>query len=273
MSAGNQLTTLANVKGWLGIDTGNTDADTLLTRLIAVASAFVLNYLNRDGLDLTEYTDIYDGYGNPFMVLRRGPVYSVEAVSFSGVPISAAQGNGISNPYSGGWVLEPEYSPVGAQRINFYGYRTPRARASVAVRYNSGYVIVDEAQSIPSSGAYTITTYQLWLGNVSVAKASDGTVFTEVASSPTAGQYSVASGVYTFAAADAGVGVLLSYSYVPADIVQAATEMVGERYKYMDRIGIVSKALGGQETVSFSQQSMSEFVRELLSPYRNVVPV
>ena len=42
---------------------------------------------------------------------------------------------------------------------------------------------------------------------------ADGTPLKQVASSPTQGQYSIAAGVLTFAAADTGVVVLLSYSY------------------------------------------------------------
>lgn len=273
MGAGNLLTTLPIVKGWLGIADDNTDADAMLSRMIKVASAFVLNYLNRDGLDLTTYSDVYDGYGNSFMVLRRNPVYQVEAVSFLGTPCPAATGNGFDNPYTNGWVLEPEYSPVGSQRLNFYGRVLPRARSSIAVRYSSGYVITDEAQTIPDASEYTITTYQLWLGDVSVKKASDGTLFTKVDANPAAGEYTVAAGVYTFNAADADTPVLITYSYVPADIVQATTEIIGERYRYMDRIGYLSKSLGGQETVTFSSSSLSEFVRESLTPYRNVAPI
>jgi hypothetical protein len=42
---------------------------------------------------------------------------------------------------------------------------------------------------------------------------ADGTALTRVASAPTTGQYSVAAGVYTFAAADTGVTVYIDYQY------------------------------------------------------------
>lgn len=273
MSAGNQLTTLANVKGWLGIEESNTDADALLNRMIRVASAFVLNFLNRDGLDLTVYSDMYDGYGNSYMMLRRGPVFTVHMVSFSGTPISRASGDGITSPYTGGWVLEPEYSVLGSQRLNFYGRNTPRLRSSVYVQYSAGYVQMKEPHTVPDAAEFQITTDELWLADVSVIDANDNSVFSKVASDPAPGEYSVANGVYTFNPADADVPVQITYSYVPADIVQAATEIVGERYKYMDRIGQTSKSLGGQETVAFSKESLTHFIRELLTPYKSVVPV
>ena len=76
-------------------------------------------------------------------------------------------------------------------------------------------VVPDEAGTIPSpSGPYTITVAgsATWERNLGVINQTTGLAMTRVASGPTAGQYSVAAGVYTFAAADAGANVLISYS-------------------------------------------------------------
>jgi hypothetical protein len=72
-----------------------------------------------------------------------------------------------------------------------------------------------EAGTVPGSVAYTITVANsaTFTTDLGVVKASDGTVFLRVASSPAAGQYSVAAGVYTFAAADANANVKISYLY------------------------------------------------------------
>ena len=61
--------------------------------------------------------------------------------------------------------------------------------------------------------------------------------------------------------------MLVSYSYIPADIEDACINMVAERYNYKSRIGYISKSLGGQETVTFSQKDMPDFIRTLLQPY------
>jgi hypothetical protein len=83
-----------------------------------------------------------------------------------------------------------------------------------------------EAGTIPSpSGPYTITVVNSanFAEDFGVQYAS-GTGgagagrLTRVASGPTQGQYSVASGVYTFAAADAGTAVLISYSFTAAAV-------------------------------------------------------
>ena len=51
-----------------------------------------------------------------------------------------------------------------------------------------------------------------WSKDLGVENAS-GVPMTRVASAPTTGQYSVAAGVYTFAAADTGLLVFISYQY------------------------------------------------------------
>lgn len=274
------LTTLPAVKQWLGINADNTEADDLLNRLIRGASAFLLNFLNRQSIALATYTEMYDGYGNTFMVLRQNPVFSVENMSFAGTPISAATGNGFDNPYTNGFVLEPEYSATPgstAQRVNLYGRRFPNGRGLVRVQYRAGYVQIDELHTIPDESPWDggkITTDYMWLGDEGVKFAATGVALVRVAADPATGQYAVDKlGVYSFAEADKNEDVLISYSFVPADIQEAATLLVGERYRYMDRIGYVSKSLGGQETVTFAQSAMSQYTRDSLIPYKNVVPI
>jgi hypothetical protein len=62
------------------------------------------------------------------------------------------------------------------------------------------------------------------------------------------------------------------YALTPPDIAQACIELVCQRYRERSRIGEVSKALGGGETVSFSQKDMSEDVKTILMQYRVAAP-
>ena len=62
------------------------------------------------------------------------------------------------------------------------------------------------------------------------------------------------------------------YPTTPPDIAQAAIELACQRYRERSRIGEVAKALGGGETVTFSQKDMSEDVRTALLPYRLATP-
>jgi hypothetical protein len=78
----------------------------------------------------------------------------------------------------------------------------------------------DEVQTIPSATTYTLTAKNAgtsganFLQDYGVEYATSGVPFTLVTTAPTVGEYSVTSeGVYTFAAADEGVTVVLSYTY------------------------------------------------------------
>ena len=72
-----------------------------------------------------------------------------------------------------------------------------------------------EVHNVPPTGPFTITVMQSthFVADQGVTYATTGIPLIAVASSPTQGQYTFAAGVYTFAAADEGVGVLISYTY------------------------------------------------------------
>lgn len=72
------------------------------------------------------------------------------------------------------------------------------------------------ATTVPASSPYTVTvsppgsgTYSADLG----VTYPDGTALTRVASTPSTGQYSLSGAVYTFAAADTGVAIVINYRY------------------------------------------------------------
>jgi hypothetical protein len=68
------------------------------------------------------------------------------------------------------------------------------------------------------------------------------------------------------------VSYTAGYATAPADIAQAAVELVGEAYRRRDRIGVASKTLGGQEVVAFSLKDMNDTARALLAPYQVLAP-
>lgn len=79
-----------------------------------------------------------------------------------------------------------------------------------------------EPHSVPASTPYTVTTTNstTFLLDLGVTYAATGRNLTRVASGPTQGEYSVSAGIYTFAAADAGAGVLIGYVYTLASTGQ-----------------------------------------------------
>jgi hypothetical protein len=76
-------------------------------------------------------------------------------------------------------------------------------------------VSATEAGAIPATTTYTVTAANsaTFVSDLGVVYAATGRAFAKVGTAPAAGQYSVAAGVYTFAAADASAAVLLNYTY------------------------------------------------------------
>ncbi len=75
--------------------------------------------------------------------------------------------------------------------------------------------IDSEPGTVPASSVYTVTVINsaTWVIDLGVVYAATGLPLVRVASGPTIGQYTVAAGVYTFAAADANALVAISYTY------------------------------------------------------------
>lgn len=78
--------------------------------------------------------------------------------------------------------------------------------------------------------------------------------------------------VFTRRAQNVIVSYTAGYAVTPPDIAQATIELVAMRYLERTHIGEVSRALGGAETVSYSQQDMSADAKLALSQYRIVAP-
>lgn len=78
-------------------------------------------------------------------------------------------------------------------------------------------IAYQEAGTIPTTPfTITVSNSATWATDLGVIFSSTGIALKRVASAPTTGQYSVAAGVYTFAAADTGKAVLISYGYTNA---------------------------------------------------------
>lgn len=86
-------------------------------------------------------------------------------------------------------------------------------------------ISISEAGAVPAGAGYTVTVANstTFLQDEGVYYAATGIPFAKVTSAPAQGQYSVAAGVYTFAAADANAAVLTSYTYTVAATGQKLT--------------------------------------------------
>ena len=292
------LTSLANVRSWVG---STTDTDSaLLTRLIIMASQQILQHVQRPDLGLTTITEVISGRGERRIQLRNWPVVAVNSLSVAGNVIPASTG-----PTSYGYALEAVYGGVAGRPQNLgivgqwgdcfgnlalengvvgfagaslssFGRGFPRGTNNISVNYSYGYCIQSEAQTVPAS-TYQISPnapYGSWGSDNGVSYASGGALTAIASGTPSVGQYvapnlsgDIPTLFYQFAAADTGKGVLLNYSYIPAQVEQACIETVGERYRYKSRIGQKSQSLGGQETATYDISGLTMAVIEMLMPF------
>jgi hypothetical protein len=267
------LVALADVKSWLDVTAD--DDDELLGGLITQVSRATLAYLDRAAILPATYVETRDGGNDSEMMLRQWPATAISALSIDGVAIAAAPPLIAGGPRQSGYVLEAaDLAPPGhMQRLALRGKIFSYGIQNVTITYNAGYQVTAEVASVPASTPYEILAqapYGDWASDAGVAYAN-GTPLTAVGATPSAGQYSVAEGTYTFAAADAGAAVALTYGYVPADLCFAAMDWVAELYSYRGRIGQQSKSLGGQETISFIVKDVPAMVAAALQPYHRVV--
>lgn len=292
------LTTLANVQSWVAAPngTGFNDQDAAtINRLIAACSQSIMRFISRQSLFKNIITnDTYTGNGSQSLLVQQWPIIQMNQVLVNNVAIPAAP-----NSVSAGWLLSPwdGFSAGRPQQLQMNGYafdspvgcgnayyggvpfntgftrndHVGATKQNVVLSYITGYVVQNEAWTIPAT-PFVITALQpngTWGQDDGLTIA--GVAGVPVNGTPTTGQYSVAAGVYTFAAADTGKAVVLNYSYIPSDIEQACIEMVGEKYSYKGRIGQKSKSLGGQETTTYNLAGITDSVRAILQPYKSYI--
>lgn len=244
-------------------------SDPLVARLISATSAFIQNWLNRIIASNT-YTQAFDGQNMQTLLLPQYPVTAVSGLTVNGATIAARPALTFPAVYSDGG----GYTFTEAGRLAVTGYLFPRGYQNVTVSWTGGFLIADEAQTIPASAPYELATITRWSAGDRGVTFADGTALTAVTGTPAAGEYSVDGSVYTFAAADAGLAVLISYACVPYDVEQACIDTMGDWFKYRERIGITSKSIDGQSIslTNFTNTGLPVRARDALQQYKRVAP-
>jgi hypothetical protein len=297
----NDLTTLTNLKGWLNTNSAatanpNPSQDITFQRLITSTSSNILSALLRPSFISQIYTDDVSCFaGRPQALLRQWPVTSVLSVKASNCVVPAATaGSGSDSGYTyDSW---DGMSPGNQAMLYTPGYGFSCQPGQNNVTYQAGYLcsdalVIGEGQigSPAQSILQPLESLGIWsydngvVGVPSNSLTGLAVTFTKIpfaaGTSPGAGTYMVQSvestGLrmdppnYLFSPADIGVDVVISYSYVPYSVEQAAIETIQDMLSYKSRVGIKSKNLGGQESVSYIDRLsfMPTSVQAALQPY------
>lgn len=253
------LTTLSAVKAYLAITT--TGQDVLIPALIARESKHVETWTGRLFPAVTNTARRLNGTGTAMLTLPDAPILDIAFLSIDGVEVRRSA-DGLAAGYT-----------FDETTIYLIGARFPDRRQCIVCSWTAGYQD-SETDFIPAGNTPTLSpsTGGAAVTNISVTNVATGATLTLVGNTPASGQYTFAAGTYGFAAADTGAQVTMTYQYVPGPVEQAVIEMVGLDLKQRDNLGITSKVLAN-ETVSYSDKSMTASVREMLQPYRRMAPV
>ncbi len=133
--ASGDLTTLANVKGWLSPPLTTTTDDALLTRLITAASQFIQTWLGRQ-IAPQSWSETRDGDGGTRLVFANAPVTAVASLTIDGLAIPPAP-----NATTPGYVFSPTVLYLRGSIIGPATdiYRFTRGVQNVAIQYTAGY--------------------------------------------------------------------------------------------------------------------------------------
>lgn len=261
MAAGD-LTTVNKVRTHLGI--ASSDADAVLQTFVTASSRWMLSQVDRPILSAT-YTETHDGDDSTRILLDQCPAVAdeppvtVTSVTVDGAAIPQRAAVTAQNPTPDGWVLN-------GHGVDLIGYRFTRGTRNVSIVYSTGYEASDSATIPAAPGPYTVQASRFFGGDRAVTIA--GVAATKVASGPVAGQYTVsASGLYTFAAADASRAAVVTYATVPEDLELAVIEHVALKYRRRDNVGQASGSSDGG-SVSYSDASDWRSILDTVDQYR-----
>jgi hypothetical protein len=123
------LTTLEDVKAFLGIPEENTEYDALLTIFKDSVEQSVCNFCETTFEEITVTKELHDGIDSDIIVPKYFPILSVENIYF-GCDGEGNNGNRIDKEY---------YSIDGSGIILRHGLYTPNARKIVRIDYTYGF--------------------------------------------------------------------------------------------------------------------------------------
>lgn len=299
MSSPNDLTTVAAVQQFLGsTPQGSQKTPANLEPLVTTVSSAFLAFMERATMLAAPYTETRDGLGATRLMLRQYPLLSVSQLLVRGTAVpQVSYGTPGSGPLTVSFLFPPGYGFLpalwdGVTLPGKMGYvtlaggnRFPRLPQCVQITYKAGYLISNEAATLSSSALQVTPQAPLgrWAADGGVTYAN-GTPLVAVPASPSSppiiGQYvppsrSGTPSAYQFSAADgaANAAVLYSYSFIPYAVEQACISEVAELYRYADRVGVRSLTEGGQQTAGYSPNTIPQFVKDILQPFKRVTPV
>lgn len=253
------LTSVERVKAHLSIKGATPDLDAYFERVLAGASRLV-ETMSGQRFGYCQASEILNppARGEPVLVVAA-PILSVQSFKVAGVVWPLVDYSGAA----AGFALERGLCWT---KIHAVKKPWPLEMRSVVIEYSTGFAQT-ESGTCPAT-PYMVKASAFVAQTLSVT--IDGNAAIAVQSAPIAGQYREIANGLEFAAADAGKAFAWQYAATPPDIELAVLDIAATAYAARDRVGVTSKSLAGQETVSFSQDAVPPSARATIQLYKAV---
>lgn len=141
------LITLAELKAWLTIDSGDTTQDAILNQIIPAVNEIIEDYCETSFAESTVTNEVHDCSKADAITVEGWPITSVQAVRLY-----------CETDGTGGTTLETSQYFVREEEIVLRWLNVPRGRGLVAVDYKYGFAAVPEkvklAAKITAEGYY-----------------------------------------------------------------------------------------------------------------------
>ena len=227
------LVSLADAESWLNITSdGGGPVDAGVSRLIRAVSTAIYGFLDRQVIAAQTVNEIRDGTGTNRMILHEWPVSSIQSLVVGNQVIPAGVDPGPNANYlAPGYLFTPRLVSVPPGQpcvVSLVGYRFPQGSLNIGIDYVAGYIIENEAWTVPTGLTPTVAVLGpmgSWASDMGVSYAATGLALTAVTGTPSQGQYALgAQGQYVFNTADHGAVVMISYGYIPEAVAYSCLE-------------------------------------------------
>lgn len=133
--AATDLTTLANLKAWLPINTATTSDDPTLSRLITAVSNDFMRATKRPDLLQATYNEVRIGDGSVRLVLYHWPIVSVTTLTVAGAPVAPS-----ADKVAAGYFIDQDIDPERIFNLWLAGGSRFTDGKPVQISYAAGYV-------------------------------------------------------------------------------------------------------------------------------------
>lgn len=142
------LATLSQVKGWVYTVQGTPADDYVLQWLVTAASQYLCSQTHRASLNsIVEYTEAYNGTGQPQITTRQFPITAVSLVQVNGYAVPPTPTTGPNAYVQPGWAIGTNQTSIvlasGGTGAWYPGYGVPsvfpRGVLNVLISYSAGY--------------------------------------------------------------------------------------------------------------------------------------